>query len=44
MTHHEGRKRWAEAKIMDVEGKVLAAGKGLFVEVQPRGEVNPAQP
>lgn len=44
MTHHEGRKRWAEAKILDGEGKVLAAGKGLFVEVQPRGGANPAQP
>ncbi|HTX77546.1 MAG TPA: PaaI family thioesterase [Terracidiphilus sp.] len=44
MTHHEGRKRWAEAKILNGEGKVLATGKGLFVEVQPRGEANPAQP
>jgi uncharacterized protein (TIGR00369 family) len=44
MTHLEGRKRWAEAKILDGEGTVLAAGKGLFVEIPPRGSANPGQP
>lgn len=29
----EGRKHWAEAGILDNEGKALAQGKGLFVEV-----------
>ncbi|MGA8041614.1 MAG: PaaI family thioesterase, partial [Terracidiphilus sp.] len=32
----EGRKRWADARIRDQEGKTLAHGKGLFVEVRPR--------
>ncbi len=32
----EGRKRWAEAHILDAEGTALAHGKGLFVEVRPR--------
>lgn len=44
ITHHEGRKHWAEAKILDGDGRLLASGKGLFVEVQPRGDANPAQP
>lgn len=44
MTHQEGRKHWAEAKILDDGGTVLAAGKGLFVEIQPKGEANPAAP
>jgi acyl-coenzyme A thioesterase PaaI-like protein len=34
----DGRKHWVEAKIMDAEGAVLAHGKGLFIEVQPRRE------
>ncbi|MGO9438404.1 MAG: PaaI family thioesterase [Terracidiphilus sp.] len=29
----EGRKHWAEAHILDSDGKALAQGKGLFVEV-----------
>ncbi len=29
----EGRKHWAEAQIFDSEGKPLAHGKGLFIEV-----------
>jgi hypothetical protein len=27
-----------EAKILDADGEVLALGKGLFIEVQPRRE------
>ena len=34
--HHEGRKHWAEADILDETGSVLAHGKGLFIEVRPR--------
>ena len=30
----EGRKHWTEARILNVKGRVLAAGKGLFVEVR----------
>jgi len=32
----EGRKHWAEAKIHNATGKVLAQSKGLFIEVQER--------
>lgn len=32
----EGRKHWAEAVIANAQGKTLAHGKGLFIEVQPR--------
>ena len=35
-THNEGRKHWAEAKILDSGGTQLAHGKGLFIEVRPR--------
>jgi uncharacterized protein (TIGR00369 family) len=35
-THNEGRKHWAEAKILDTDGSTLARGKGLFIEVRPR--------
>jgi uncharacterized protein (TIGR00369 family) len=35
-TRNEGRKHWAEAKILDAEGTILAQGKGLFIEVRPR--------
>jgi acyl-coenzyme A thioesterase PaaI-like protein len=34
----EGRKHWAESAILDADGKVLAQGKGLFIEVRPRHE------
>jgi uncharacterized protein (TIGR00369 family) len=30
----EGRKHWAEARILDAEGAALAQGKGLFIEVR----------
>lgn len=35
VTHNEGRKHWTEAKILDGAGKLLAHGKGLFIEVRP---------
>ena len=38
VTRNEGRKHWAEAKILDAGGTMLAHGKGLFVEVSPRRE------
>jgi len=36
VTHNEGRKHWAEAKILNSEGTILALGKGPFIEVRPR--------
>jgi len=38
LTRSEGRKHWVEAKILDEGGKMLATGKGLFIEVQARKE------
>jgi len=32
----EGRKHWAEARILNEHGKELARGKGLFIEVRAR--------
>lgn len=32
----EGRKHWAEAKILSAQGSALARGKGLFIEVRAR--------
>lgn len=32
----DGRKHWAEAKILNEQGTMLAQGKGLFIEVLPR--------
>ncbi|HZB88594.1 MAG TPA: PaaI family thioesterase [Terracidiphilus sp.] len=32
----EGRKHWTEAVILDADGRALAKGKGLFIEVRPR--------
>jgi uncharacterized protein (TIGR00369 family) len=34
----EGRRHWIEAEIRDATGTVLAAGKGVFVEVRKQGE------
>jgi uncharacterized protein (TIGR00369 family) len=34
----EGRKHWAEACIMSVQGTELAHGDALFIEVRPRHE------
>jgi uncharacterized protein (TIGR00369 family) len=36
IARNEGRKHWAQAKILDAEGALLAQGKGLFIEVRPR--------
>ena len=36
LSRNEGRKHWAEAKILDADGTTLARGKGLFIEVKPR--------
>lgn len=41
VTHNEGRKHWAESKILDAEGTLLAHGKGLFVEVRRRSDPDP---
>jgi len=38
VTRSEGRKHWTEARILDEDESVLAQGKGLFIEVQPRKE------
>jgi len=32
----EGRKHWAEAKILNARGTTLAEGKGLFIEIRDR--------
>jgi len=32
----EPRKHWAEARVVNEKGIVLAEGKGLFIEVRPR--------
>ena len=39
----EGRKHFAEAHIFDIDGKLLAEAKGLFVEVRPQPESVPAK-
>ena len=36
LVRDEGRKHWAEAKILSAEGALLAQGKGLFIEVPLR--------
>jgi uncharacterized protein (TIGR00369 family) len=33
---NEPRKYWAEARILDENGRLLAEAKGLFIEVPPR--------
>jgi uncharacterized protein (TIGR00369 family) len=38
LVRSEGRKHWTEAAILDMDGNVLAQGKGLFIEVKPRKE------
>ena len=35
VTRNEGRKHWTEASIFDSNDKLLAHGKGLFIEVKP---------
>jgi uncharacterized protein (TIGR00369 family) len=34
LARSEGRKHWAEAKVLSAHGVTLATGKGLFVEVR----------
>jgi uncharacterized protein (TIGR00369 family) len=34
VTHHEGRKHWVQARILNGEGTELAKGKGLFIELR----------
>jgi len=34
VTRNEGRKHWTEANILNREGKILAHGKGLFIEMR----------
>jgi uncharacterized protein (TIGR00369 family) len=36
VTRSEGRKHWAEARVVDLSGIELAASKALFIEVKPR--------
>lgn len=36
MVRSEERKHWAEAHILSDDGRVLARGKGLFIEVKPK--------
>ena len=34
VSHHEGRKVWTQARIVDERGNELATGKGLFIAVR----------
>ena len=36
IVRNEPRKHWAEARILDENGRVLAEAKGLFIEVSPK--------
>jgi uncharacterized protein (TIGR00369 family) len=36
VVRNEPRKHWAEARILDEKGRVLAEAKGFFIEVLPR--------
>ena len=36
LTKNEGRKLWAEARVLNAEGNTLAEGNGLFIEIRPR--------
>jgi len=36
VTHHEGRKHWTVARILNARGTALAEAKGLFIEVRDR--------
>ena len=35
VVRNEPRKHWAEARVVNQKGTVLAEGKGLFIEVRP---------
>ncbi|HEY3704310.1 MAG TPA: PaaI family thioesterase [Terracidiphilus sp.] len=41
VTRNEGRKHWTEANIYNADGKLLAQGKGLFIEVKPAPDPDP---
>jgi uncharacterized protein (TIGR00369 family) len=43
VTRNEGRKHWTEASILNGEGKVLAHGKALFIEVKPAPDPDPVK-
>jgi uncharacterized protein (TIGR00369 family) len=43
VTRNEGRKHWTEAHIFNSEGKILAHGKGLFIEVRPASDPDPVK-
>jgi uncharacterized protein (TIGR00369 family) len=43
VTHNEGRKHWTEAHIFNSQGKILAHGKGLFIEVRPASDPDPVK-
>ena len=36
VVRNESRKHWAEARVVNEKGSVLAEGKGLFIEVRTR--------
>ena len=36
LVRSEGRKHWAEARILNARGTALAEGKGLFIEIRSR--------
>lgn len=36
ITHNEGRKHWAQARILSSDGTELAICKGLFIEIRPK--------
>jgi uncharacterized protein (TIGR00369 family) len=36
VARNEGRKHWAEAKVVDADGTTLAQGKGLFIDARPK--------
>jgi len=36
LVRSEGRKHFAEARVFDARGRLLAAAKGMFLEVKPR--------
>lgn len=43
LVRSEGRKHWAEARILNPEGVTLAHSQALFIEVQPRRERHAAK-
>ena len=43
VTRNEGRKHWTEAHILNSVGRVLAHGKGLFIEVKPAPDPDPVK-